>query len=92
MMARFAPQTRMEFDNTEMTKQAVKAGLGIAFLSGHTVADEVASGERVALRMRGFPILRHWYTVRSLQRQLSPLGQAAWRFLLSDGASFLPDL
>jgi DNA-binding transcriptional LysR family regulator len=49
--------------SNETIKQAVLAGLGIAFLSLHTVQDEVQAGRLVLLRGAGLPVMRHWYLV-----------------------------
>lgn len=90
MMSRFSPRATMEFKNTETIKQAVMAGLGLAFVSAHTVAAEVESGALAILRMQGFPVTRHWYAVRPCERQLTPVGQVAWKFVIEKGASYLP--
>ncbi|MFN3938672.1 MAG: LysR family transcriptional regulator [Gemmobacter sp.] len=54
----------MSMSSNESIKQAVIAGLGIAFLSLHTVCDELASGRLVQLRGPGLPVMRQWYLVR----------------------------
>lgn len=51
-------------DSNETIKQAVIAGLGVAFLSLHTVQDELTSGRLVALRGPKLPVMRQWYLVR----------------------------
>lgn len=53
----------VEMPSNEAIKQAVLAGLGIAFLSLHTVQDEVKSGRLALLRGADLPIMRHWYLV-----------------------------
>jgi DNA-binding transcriptional LysR family regulator len=54
--------------SNETIKQAVLAGLGIGFLSMHTVSEEVASGRLALVRGSGLPVMRHWYLV--ITRQL----------------------
>jgi len=49
--------------SNETIKQAVLAGLGIAFLSLHTVHDEVQAGRLVLLRGADLPVMRHWYMI-----------------------------
>ena len=49
--------------SNETIKQAVLAGLGIGFLSLHTVHDELASGRLALIRGPGLPVMRHWYLV-----------------------------
>lgn len=55
---------RVEMPSNETIKQAVIAGLGIAFLSLHTVQDEVSSGRLALLRGPDLPVMRHWYLIR----------------------------
>lgn len=50
--------------SNETIKQAVMAGLGIGFLSLHTVTDELAAGRMAVLTAPGLPIERHWFLVR----------------------------
>ena len=87
-----APRTGAEFGSNETIKQAVMAGLGLAFISAHTVAAEVAAGWLSVLPVEGLPIVRQWYAVRGKQKQLLPAGVAMWDFLKAEGASFLPDV
>jgi DNA-binding transcriptional LysR family regulator len=54
----------IELSSNESIKQAVIAGLGIAFLSLHTARDDLASGRLVLLRGMGLPVMRQWYLVR----------------------------
>ncbi len=78
--------------SNETIKQTVMAGLGIALISGHTVASEVADGRLVLLDVEGLPIRRDWFSVRRADKVLSPAGQAFWDFLVGEGATWLPDL
>lgn len=57
------PARVVEMPSNETIKQAVIAGLGIAFLSLHTVQDEVQSGRLALLRGQGLPVMRHWYLI-----------------------------
>ena len=82
----------MEIGSNETIKQAVMAGLGISFISGHTIAAELADGRLVALRVRGLPIMRQWYVVHLSERRLSPAPRALNSFLVKQGRSFLPKL
>lgn len=78
--------------SNETLKQAVMAGLGIALLSGHTVAAEVESGRLILLDVQGLPIRRDWYAVRRADKVLGPAAAAFWEYLVQEGASFLPAL
>lgn len=57
-----APRT-VVMQSNETIKQAVIAGLGVGFLSLHTVHDELADGRLSLLRGPGLPVMRHWYLV-----------------------------
>jgi DNA-binding transcriptional LysR family regulator len=61
----------MELDHTEAIKQAVMAGLGVAFVSVHAVRGEVSSRRLAALRLRGIRIQRHFHVIHSEARTLS---------------------
>jgi DNA-binding transcriptional LysR family regulator len=88
----FEPTIGMEMSSSETIKQAVIAGLGIAFISAHTVAHELAEGRLVTLDVAGLPIVRQWYVIRRSDKILLPPAQAMFDFLGSEGSSFLPDV
>jgi LysR family transcriptional regulator for metE and metH len=90
--AEVVPQIGMELGSNETIKQAVMAGLGIAFISAHTVAAEVESRRLCVLPVAGLPIMRQWYAVRNREKHLLPAGTAMWEFLVSKGSGFLPDV
>lgn len=80
----------VEIGSNETIKQAVMAGMGIALLSAHTVAAELADGRLVALSVQGLPVTREWFIVRHRDKRLLPAAQALWSFLAENGAAFLP--
>lgn len=57
------PYAQVQMDSNETIKQAVIAGLGIAFLSLHTTVSELRHGELVLVRAPQTPVLRHWFLV-----------------------------
>jgi DNA-binding transcriptional LysR family regulator len=69
-------QTAMELDHTEAIKQAVMAGLGVAFVSVHAVRREVATRHLVAVRLAGVPIRRHFHVIHNEARTLGPSARA----------------
>lgn len=87
-----APRAGMELGSNETIKQAVMAGLGIAFLSAHTIELEVSSGRLVVLDVVGLPVVRQWYAVHLAERRLTPAGRLLRRFLTEEGAHHLPTL
>lgn len=84
------PRIGMELSSNESIKQAVLAGLGIAFISAHTVAPELAGGSLVILDVAGLPVVRQWLVIRRTDKLLLPPAQAMLDFLRREGASFLP--
>ncbi len=84
------PTIGMEMSSNETIKQAVIAGLGIAFISAHTVATELEDGRLVVLDVAGLPVVRQWFVVRRQDKVLLPPAQAMLDFLRAEGARFLP--
>lgn len=84
------PKLGMEIGSNETIKQAVIAGLGLAFISAHTVAAEIADRRLVTLDVVGLPALRQWHVVRRAAKRLTPPAAAMAAFLSERGAEFLP--
>src|SRR5262249_60055960 len=84
------PKVGMEMDSNETIKQAVIAGLGVAFISLHTVASELQDGRLVVLDIAGLPVMRQWYAVRRSDKTLLPPAQAMLGVLGGGGCSCLP--
>jgi len=82
----------LEIKSTETIKQAVLAGMGVAFLSGHTVSAELRAGTLVLLDVVGFPRRLHWYLVWRRQKHLPPAAVAFRDFLLRDGARLIDQI
>ncbi len=80
----------VEMGSNETIKQAVMAGLGIAFISAHTIASEVETGRLVILDVVGMPIRRQWFAVMRTDRAISPAMAAFHDFLMRTGARYLP--
>ena len=76
--------------SNETIKQAVMAGLGVAFISAHTIAAEVESGRLAILDVEGMPVRRQWFAVSRAERSMSPAMQALSTFLSTQGAQHLP--
>ena len=87
---RFSPKMGAEIDSNETIKQAVLGGLGIAFISAHTVATEISEGRLVALDIIGLPIVRQWYVIHRRDRLMLPPARALLDFLSNESALFLP--
>jgi DNA-binding transcriptional LysR family regulator len=74
----------MEADSNETIKQAVMAGIGLGFLSLHTVRPELAAGRIAVLDVHGLPLRRQWYVVHSSQRRLTPAAEEFLQYLLRE--------
>jgi DNA-binding transcriptional LysR family regulator len=85
------PPVLMQMTSNESIKQAVMAGLGIAFISLHTVAEELRSGKLVALRVDELPLLRQWQLVRLTARVMSPVAEAFRHYVLEQGEAFVAE-
>jgi len=79
----------MEIRSTETIKQAVMAGMGVSFLSAHTVSRELQAGSLAVLDVQGFPLMLNWYVVHRRSKRLPPVAQAFKNFLLADGADLI---
>ena len=79
----------MEIRSTETIKQAVIAGMGIAFLSAHTIGRELEMKQLAVLDVVGFPLHRQWYVVHLRQKVLAPVAMAFKGFLLERGAALV---
>ena len=90
--ANVTPKIGMEIGSNETIKQAVMAGLGIAFISAHTVAVEIADGRLAPLDVEGLPITRQWFVVKRSDRRLLPAAAALHAFIATDGVRFLPQV
>ena len=73
-------------------KQAVEAGMGIAFLSAHTIGRDLFAGNLVILDVQGFPALLNWYLVHNRTKRLPPVAAAFKEFLLREGAALIERL
>jgi LysR family transcriptional regulator, low CO2-responsive transcriptional regulator len=82
----------MEIKSTETIKQAVIAGMGIGFLSAHTIGHELELGRLSVLDVEGFPVMREWHLVHHKNKRLPPVAVAFKEFLLKEGAVLIERL
>jgi DNA-binding transcriptional LysR family regulator len=87
--ARFLPRFSMELYSNDAIKQAVKANLGLSFLSLHTIGLELQAKQLSILDVRGSPVVRAWHVVHALSKLLSPAAEAFRYFVLEHGESDL---
>ena len=79
----------MEISSNETIKQAVMAGMGLSFISQHTIGLELATEQLVMLRVEGLPVMRQWCVVHRAEKRLSPAADAFKHFMLREGAEML---
>jgi len=79
----------MELASNETIKQGVMAGLGLSYLSLHTVGLELAAGKLVRLDVIGTPVVREWYVIQRKGKVLSPLAERFREFLIEKGAGLI---
>lgn len=83
------PRIGMEMSSNEAIKQAVVAGLGISFISQHTLGLEVTAGRLQILKVQGTPVMRRWHIVRHKSKHLTPALAAFWDFVLEFAPVYL---
>jgi len=84
---RLRPSTEMS--SNETIKQAVMAGMGIAFLSMHTIGLELKAQRLVTLPVAGTPVMRNWHVIHLGRKRLSPIAQGFKDFLRDEGAALV---
>ncbi len=92
-LEKFLEKSRMvmEMTSNETIKQAVMAGMGISFLSLHTIGLELEHGLIARLDVEGTPIVRGWNVVHTLSKLLSPAAEAFRYFMLERAETFLAE-
>lgn len=83
------PRITMEMSSNETIKQAVMAGMGVSFVSLHTIGLELRSGLMGVLEVDGTPIMRTWNVVHLMSKVLSPAAEAFRYYLIEEGETFL---
>jgi len=83
------PGATMELGNNETIKQAVMAGLGLSFISEHTIGLERSVGRLVVLDIRETPVRRHWRLVYRTDKRLMPAATAFVEFMDGEGSRLI---
>jgi DNA-binding transcriptional LysR family regulator len=66
----------MELSHTEAIKEAVAAGLGVAFVSVHAVRHEIKAKQLAAVRLKGVRLQRHFHVIHNDSRVLTHSARA----------------
>jgi DNA-binding transcriptional LysR family regulator len=88
---RVVPTPTMQMTSNETIKQAVIAGMGLAFVSLHTVALELSVGQLVLLDVAGLPLVRRWHIVNVQGKTLSPAAESFRYFVMEEGERLLAE-
>ena len=88
---RVEPRIVMEMPSNETIKQAVMAGMGLSFLSLHTLGLELRAGEIELVHVEDTPVMRMWNVVHLQSRVLSPAAEAFRYFILEEGETHLAE-
>jgi len=88
---RIDPPIAMELESNDTIKQAVIAGMGLSFLSLHTLGLELKAGLLKVLDVDDLPLVRRWHVVHTLSKMLSPPAEALRYFILEEGERFLAE-
>ncbi|CAB5499836.1 RuBisCO operon transcriptional regulator CbbR [Bathymodiolus thermophilus thioautotrophic gill symbiont] len=77
--------SEIEINSNEAIIEAVQAGLGVGFVSKHTVQLELKHNIIKQLNVDKLPIIRHWHVVHNAKIQLSPIAQRFKNFIIENG-------
>ncbi len=86
---RYQPRITMDTSSNETIKQAVMAGMGLSFLSRHTLDLELRSGLLGVLDLEATPVMRTWNVVSLQSKLLSPAADRFRQFILAHGEAHL---
>lgn len=78
----FTPNIEMEISNTEAVKQAIMARMGISIMSKQSILPELKYKALCELSVKGFPFRHEWYLVKNKGKQLSPIAQNFYEFVI----------
>lgn len=76
----------LELCSTEAQREAVMAGLGLALLPRHAVAQALSAGSLRELPVTELPLYRSWCVVYPRGKHLSPVAQAFLAFIREERA------
>ncbi|HMN73563.1 MAG TPA: LysR family transcriptional regulator [Rhodoblastus sp.] len=81
-----------EMGSNETIKQSVLAGLGIAIISAHTCMRELTEGKLVALPVAGLPLVRQWFLLHRVNRQITRAADIFRAYIVERRRDFFPKI
>ena len=76
----------------ESIKQSVMAGLGIAFVSRHTISHELDADRLAILQVKNLPIIRTWNLLRPVNKTSSVITQSLVDFIKAEAPAELAEM
>ena len=74
----------IQINSNEAIVEAVQAGLGIGFVSKHSVSLQLKSNIIKQLNVAPFPIIRQWHIVHHAEAELSPIARRFKQFIIDN--------
>jgi len=74
----------IQINSNEAIVEAVQAGLGIGFVSKHSVSLQLKSNIIKQLNVAPFPIIRQWHIVHHAEAELSPIARRFKQFVIEN--------
>ena len=74
----------IQINSNEAIVEAVQAGLGIGFVSKHSVSLQLKNSIIKQLDVAPFPIIRQWHIVHHAEVELSPIARRFKQFLIEN--------
>jgi DNA-binding transcriptional LysR family regulator len=81
----------VELASNEAIKQAVMAGMGLSFISEHSIGLELSVGRICKLDVVGTPVIRHWHVVHRPEKQLLPMAAAFLDFMRAEAPRLIAE-
>ena len=74
----------IQINSNEAIVEAVQAGLGIGFVSKHSVNQQLKNNIIKQLDVASFPIIRQWHIVHHAEAELSPIARRFKQFIIDN--------
>jgi len=74
----------IQINSNEAIVEAVQAGLGIGFVSKHSVSLQLQNNIIKQLNVAPFPIIRQWHIVHHAEAELSPIARRFKQFVIDN--------
>jgi len=74
----------IQINSNEAIVEAVQAGLGIGFVSKHSVSLQLKNNIIKQLNVAPFPIIRQWHIVHHAEAELSPIARRFKQFVIDN--------